>query len=124
MNTKHTPYPWKQGARYGNLQTEVVNADGSKAIATVWTHVPDERVRSGQRSETPDAEGIANLALVIAVPELLRACEVALHVLTTDYPALAAARNCNAEYLERVDRQTARDTLREALATAKGEAAP
>jgi len=63
---------WKRGQRYGTYRTEIVDTDGGRAIATVWTHEP-----AGRDRVEPWPEGEANLNLVLAAPDLLKACRAA-----------------------------------------------
>ena len=67
MNAKHTPGPYRIGARCGHLMTEITSEDGSRCLATVWTHT-FKYLRSGSPT-LPNPEGQANLALFVAAPE-------------------------------------------------------
>lgn len=63
--TKHTPGPWRIGAPYGRLQTEIVNEHGIRSIATVWTgYYKDKQMPVAEI--LPDPEGEANAALIAA----------------------------------------------------------
>lgn len=70
---KHAPGPWIEGPKYGDLMTEVLGSDGRRAVAVVWTHAynPASAKDTKFRSTTPHPEGMANLALVKAAPDLL-----------------------------------------------------
>jgi len=70
---KHTPDPWVEGPKYGDLMTEVLGSDGRRAVALVWTHAynPASTKDTKFRPTTPHPEGMANLALIKAAPDLL-----------------------------------------------------
>jgi type II secretory pathway component GspD/PulD (secretin) len=107
----HTPAPWREGRRYGNNRTEVLSSTGGRAIATVWTH--ERRDMAKQPDSDSDyvaiPEGIENLNLVIAAPELLEALE---QLLVDDQPSESAS--C---------RRNARDYARKVIARVKAGAA-
>lgn len=79
-----TPGPWAIGGRFGRNRTEVTNAGGGRAIATVWTHEGGDRdPRTDQtRDYTEVSEGMANLRLVAAAPDLLAALENAVQFIS------------------------------------------
>lgn len=67
--TKHTPGPWRIGAPYGRLQTEIVNEHGIRSIATVWTgYYKDKQMPAAEILPYP--EGQANAVLIAAAPEM------------------------------------------------------
>lgn len=78
-----TPGPWKLNGRYGELKDEV--AGSGRAVATVWTRKTINTVKDSQRgTETvADPEGEANLRTILALPELLYACELTFAHLTS-----------------------------------------
>ena len=58
MSNSHTPTPWKLGAEYGNLKTEIVAQD--RAIAVVWTKNQIDKCTFENW-----AEGMANAAHIV-----------------------------------------------------------
>lgn len=67
----HTPGPWSVGNRYGRSRTEIVAHDGNMALATVWTHKPTADHSVDEASK----EGLANLRLIAAAPDMFEALE-------------------------------------------------
>lgn len=98
-NQKHTPGPWKTRRGFDKDEIEVFDSVKVKrpfrrcAIATIHDNVDGKR---------------ANARLISAAPELLEACEAALRF--SDRP-----RNSS-------DESELCDTLRAAIAKARGEA--
>ena len=75
----HSPGPWRFGGEFGNSQDEIEDADG-RTIAVVWTRTATERATARpQFKDVPMFK--ANLALMIAAPEIL----AALHQIVIDY---------------------------------------
>jgi hypothetical protein len=82
-----TPRPWKAGARYGSLHTEIVSADGGRAVAYCWTYRRPNAAKDRKDIEA-DPEGKANLALIVAAanaydPEALARVTAALELAAT-----------------------------------------
>lgn len=109
---RHTPGAWGTQGRYGNFMTEIGN--GSKAVATVWTHDDESTVVEGRRvrAEKVDPEGLANAYLIAAAPDLLAAAEAVMARLGTPAPRFT---NIDEDDL------TAIRALRTAIAKAKGD---
>lgn len=55
MTAKHTPTPWQEGPRYGNLGVEIVARN--KPLGMFYAYTPD--------TDTFDPEGLANLRYAI-----------------------------------------------------------
>ena len=68
----HTAGPWLEGCDYGSYQTEI-DVTG-RAIATVWTK-QRVGVLTDEKGIEGDPEGIANLHLILAAPDMLAALE-------------------------------------------------
>ena len=74
--TEHTPGPWRRG-RPG-MGSTVFSAPG-KTIGKIYHEQPFGDKRKGNSpKDIPIDEGMANLNLIIAAPDLLAACKDAL----------------------------------------------
>lgn len=60
MTEKHTPTPWQEGPRYGNLGIEIVA--GNKPLGMFYAYKPD--------TTKFDSEGLANLRHVLKASNL------------------------------------------------------
>ena len=79
-----TPGPWVIGNRYGRSRTEIVSSDGSKALATVWTHRAETGPQKNHLDDVLDDEGAANLHLIAEAPNLLSNLEALVMLVEMD----------------------------------------
>lgn len=68
----HTPGPWlTSGAVVGILRTEVTGPDESRLVASVFTREYSDAKDEAGSNVVAWAEGVANLRLILAAPDLL-----------------------------------------------------
>ena len=99
MGAEHTPGPWVAASAYGLLKTEVLAVNEGRVVATVWTKTMAAEPGTGRSIAVDRPDGIANLALIAAAPDLLAALKNAIEThhsgsgrwLQTAYDAIAKA---------------------------------
>lgn len=70
----HSPAPWKRGGEYSNNMDEIEDAEG-RTIAAVWTRKGPQFAKASQQFRE-EPQGVANITLMTAAPELLAACQM------------------------------------------------
>lgn len=79
----HSPGPWKRGGEYSNNMDEIEDKDG-RTIAAVWTRKGPQFAKASQQFRE-EPQGVANITLMIAAPDLLDALHDCLAIVQDEY---------------------------------------
>ncbi len=107
----HSPAPWKRGGEYSNNMDEIEDAEG-RTIAAVWTRKGPQFAKASQQFRE-EPQGVANITLMVAAPDLLFASQMLADVSNHKIDALTHPQLINLI-------QDLRDSARAAVTKATG----